>query len=83
VPRRKPGPDLLVTLGQVLRRYRLNENLTQEALAERAEMHATYISGLERGQRNPTYSTLDRLLAALGKTWLQLARDVQRKRGTS
>ena len=41
-------------------------SVSQEQLAEQAELHWTYISGIERGQRSPTLNTLGRLARALG-----------------
>lgn len=40
-------------------------NLSQEQLAERADLHWTYVSGIERGQRNPGLNILVRLARAL------------------
>lgn len=45
---------------------RAEAGLTQEQLAELADTDLTQIGGLERGARNPSYSTLLRLAAALG-----------------
>lgn len=39
--------------------------MSQEALALTSEIHRTYISELERGLKNPSLSTIDRLAAAL------------------
>ncbi|HYM44777.1 MAG TPA: helix-turn-helix transcriptional regulator [Solirubrobacteraceae bacterium] len=41
-------------LGQAVRRLRRNRNLTIEALAFAADIHPTYLSGIERGGCNPT-----------------------------
>ena len=55
------------SFGEVLRRYRLAAGLSQEALAERAQMSAEGISALERGTRQAPYRDTVRLLAtALG-----------------
>lgn len=43
----------LVALGRNVRSHREKLKLTQEALGERAELHTTYISDIERGVRNP------------------------------
>src|SRR5690349_3221246 len=52
--------------GELLRRYRIAENLTQEELAERAGLSARGISDLERGARGlPRKDTLQLLLQAL------------------
>lgn len=40
--------------------------LSQEQLAFETELHRTYISGVERGVRNPTVLVIDRLAKALG-----------------
>ena len=52
--------------GAVLRKYRLEANLTQEALAARCGLHATYISQLERGLKTPSLAVLVDLAGELG-----------------
>ena len=44
----------LTRFGLKVRRCREAIGLSQEALAEKAELDRTYISGIERGARNPT-----------------------------
>lgn len=39
--------------------------ISQEALAAKAGLHRTYMSGLERGLRNPSYTVLRKLVVAL------------------
>jgi non-specific serine/threonine protein kinase len=51
------------TFGAVLRRFRLAAGLTQETLAERAQLSTTAISALERGVRQAPYDETVRLLA--------------------
>ncbi len=51
--------------GKALRRRRERLEVSQEALALTSEIHRTYISELERGLKNPSLSTIDRLAAAL------------------
>jgi transcriptional regulator with XRE-family HTH domain len=60
--------DLRPAFGARVRRLRLARSLSQEALAERAELHWTYVSGVERGVRNPGLNTIGRLARALGVT---------------
>ena len=55
-----------VLFGAVLRRERKAAGLTQEALAEAAELHHTHVSRLERGDRAPSLETVLRLAEALG-----------------
>jgi len=51
--------------GRALRRRRERLDVSQEALALTSEIHRTYISELERGLKNPSLSTIDRLAVAL------------------
>jgi transcriptional regulator with XRE-family HTH domain len=52
-------------LGDNLRRIRRTHNLTQEELSEVADIHPTYLSGIECGIRNPSLKTISRLAVAL------------------
>ena len=49
----------------LIRRIRLEKQLTQEDLAELAHLDRTYISGIERGVRNLTIKSLSTILSAL------------------
>jgi transcriptional regulator with XRE-family HTH domain len=53
-------------LGRAIRRLRKARRLTIEALAYAADLHPTYLSGIERGVRNPTWSKLCALAETLG-----------------
>jgi transcriptional regulator with XRE-family HTH domain len=59
------GDDLGKSFGLVVRRHRLNSNLTQEGLAEIAGLHPTYISMVERAARRPTLQVCAKLALAL------------------
>jgi transcriptional regulator with XRE-family HTH domain len=52
-------------LGSVLREVREEAGLTQEALADAANLHRTYVSLVERDLRSPTVAVLFRLCRAL------------------
>jgi transcriptional regulator with XRE-family HTH domain len=69
-PRRRSRPRSpeLAALGEAVRQLRLEVGLSQEKLAERAETDLSQIGGIERGLRNPSYTTLARLAVALGTT---------------
>lgn len=47
--------------GNVLKNLRAKENLSQEELALRTDLHRTYISQLERGLKSPSLRTLEKL----------------------
>lgn len=57
--------DIKVQFGRNLRAQRLKCQFTQEQLAEKADLDRTYISGLERGIRNPTITIVAQLAKAL------------------
>ena len=63
---------LLLRLGQNIRRAREAKEFSQEKLAERASLDSTYISGIERGLRNPGIKNVAKLAKALGLSVEQL-----------
>lgn len=56
---------LSTAFGKILREYRERAGLSQESLADAAELDRTFIGLLERGQRQPTLESLFRIAAAL------------------
>ena len=55
-----------VAFGQHIRFLRVQLGLTQEEVAHRAAIHVTYLSGVERGVRNPSLKNIRALANALG-----------------
>jgi len=55
----------LVKLGNNLKRFRKQAELTQEQLAVKVRVSSTYIGFLEQGQRNPSLNTLDKIARVL------------------
>ncbi|WP_045877246.1 helix-turn-helix transcriptional regulator [Pseudofrankia sp. DC12] len=62
-------------VGHNLRRYREGRGLSQEAFADVVGVHRTYMGGLERGERNLTLRSLERLAATLHVDPLDLLRE--------
>jgi transcriptional regulator with XRE-family HTH domain len=62
----KVAEPLLVAFGAAVRELRERRGLSQEALAERAELQRTYVTEVERGRRNVTLLNVGRLAAGLG-----------------
>lgn len=74
---------IILELGQRIRRYRLQRGLTQEALAEKAELHNTYIGQVERGEKNLTINSLGKILSALDITFAELFENIEDTRGSN
>ncbi|WP_100868566.1 helix-turn-helix domain-containing protein [Novosphingobium kunmingense] len=55
-------------LARNLRRRREANNWSQEEFADRAGIHRTYVSDLERGRRNPTITVVEKLAKPFGVT---------------
>jgi transcriptional regulator with XRE-family HTH domain len=66
--------DIRKQVGINVRRLRERRDLSQEELGFEAELHRTYISGVERGVRNPTVTVVAKIAKALGVTPDQLLR---------
>lgn len=56
--------DIRRRVGLAMKRLREEKGWSQEELADRAGLHRTYVSGVERGVRNPTLTVLGKLAAA-------------------
>jgi DNA-binding XRE family transcriptional regulator len=63
---RDPRRDELRRLGERVREQRRTRGLTQEALAEALDLSVAYVSLIERGGRNPPYTTVIAIARALG-----------------
>lgn len=63
-------------VGERVRRARLSLELSQEDIADLAEMHVTNLGKIERGQANPSLTTLIRIAAVLGVDPGDLVREI-------
>ena len=63
VPNRDP---ILTQVGKRIRNLREGKGISQEVLAEKSGLHRTYIGGVERGLRNPSLKSLNRMAKGLG-----------------
>ena len=64
--------DLQKAVGRNLRAYRKERGLSQEAFAEVLGVHRTYMGGVERGERNLTLKSVERMAEKLGMEVLEL-----------
>lgn len=67
--------DMRQLVGRNFARLRAASGLTQEQLAERCGVSQQYISGLEKGKRNPTIVTLYVIAQGLGVSHVELVRE--------
>lgn len=69
----------MVRFGKRLREVREKAGISQEKLAELAELHRTYVSSVERGKRNISLLNIERLAIALDVTMGELMPDMKAK----
>jgi transcriptional regulator with XRE-family HTH domain len=73
-----PLSSITKQFGRTVRLHRIGVGLTQEALAEKAGLHPTYISMVARGVRNPTLDVSARIAKALKISLPTLIENAQR-----
>lgn len=64
--------DTLLLFAANMRRIRRSKSLTQEQLAERAELHFNYVSSVERAERNLTIYNIEKIAHALDVTVVEM-----------
>ncbi len=64
--------ELQQSFGRNLLAYRKARGLSQEAFADRLGFHRTYMGGVERGERNLTLKSVERIAGRLGEEPLAL-----------
>lgn len=67
---------ILLGFGKNLKHFRKNKNLSQEDLAFKCGLDRTYISGLERGKRNPTLKIISLLAQHLDISMSELVSNI-------
>ncbi len=74
----KSKPSARRIFAENLRKARLAKRLSQEALAELATLHRTYVGSVERAERNVSIDNMERLAAAVGLALPELLRESKR-----
>jgi len=73
------APALQRPLAMVIRRLRESRGLSQEAFADQIQMHRTYYGAIERGVRNVTLKSLEKVSAGLGEQLSKLIAEAERE----
>lgn len=64
--------EIAKTIGQRVRNYRIDKGLSQEKLAELSGCHPTYIGQVERGEKNATLESIEKIASAMNVSLAQL-----------
>jgi transcriptional regulator with XRE-family HTH domain len=76
---RKHSPADLSTLAVVLITLRKGKGFSQERFASASQVDRAYVGGIERGERRPSFSVLEKLLTGLDITWQEFGAAVDRE----
>lgn len=69
--------DIKILFGSAIREFRLKQKLSQEKLAELSNLHRTYISEVERGERNISIVNIEKICKALKVKMSELFRFIE------
>jgi transcriptional regulator with XRE-family HTH domain len=69
-----------LAFGVVVRKHRTSNGLSQEALAEKADIHHTHVGLIERGERNPSLDVAQRVARALGMALSAMIAEAEKHR---
>lgn len=78
MPSRKTSSQ--IALGEAVKQVRTRVGKTQEQVANAIGMHATYLSDIERGARNPSWDAIARLAKGMGVGVADIAAEFDRRR---
>ena len=76
--KKRRTPDIRERFGFAVKARREELGLTQEELAEKAKIHRTYLSDIERGSRNLSLINIEKLAAALALPVSELFQRIER-----
>lgn len=69
--------EIRVKFGKTLRRLRKNRGVSQEVFADKCDLHRTYISDIERGERNVSLENIEKIANVLNIQVSELFREVE------
>lgn len=72
-----PGMDIKEKVGRRIRQLRKELDISQEALALKAEVDRTYVTDVEAGRRNVSLEILERLIKALEVSFKEFFKSIE------
>ncbi len=72
-----PKVEITVAFASVLKKYRAAKGISQEKLAEKADIHPTHVGLIERSLRNPTLKVSKAIADALGLPLAQMIAEAE------
>lgn len=71
--------DFAAIFGQILRERRLAKGISQDGLADKADVHRTHISLIERGRRSPSLDVARKIAIGLGERLFVLVQEAEER----
>lgn len=71
--------DINQALAKAISKFRLAANLSQEELADAADIHRTYVSQIERGLKSPTLHVLFNIASALNVSASDIVQEIEKE----
>lgn len=71
-------PDISAAFAAVVRKHRTAKGMSQELLAEKADVHPIYIGYIERSERNPTLKVAKAIANGLGMSLAEMISEAER-----
>ena len=69
--------QILKQFGARIRQLRYEQHISQEELAEKCDLHRTYVGGIERGERNPSLENIKKIASAFKINLSELFKEVE------
>lgn len=71
------GNEIRIKFGRTLRRLRKRQGVSQEVFADKCNLHRTYISDIERGERNISLENIEKIAGVLNIQLSELFKEVE------
>ena len=73
------GTEIRVRFGKTLRKLRKKQGVSQEAFADKCDLQRTYISDIERGERNVSLENIEKIAQVLNIQMSELFKEMEKE----